>query len=71
MCRLNNKTSCIDHIKINIVSYNPSDICNAFAEHFASIGKYLAQKNPSTKKNLHNSKIGTISLPKPNNWMGS
>ena len=36
------KPSFTDHIKIsNIVSYNPSDIYNGFAEHFASIGKNL------------------------------
>ena len=40
MCKLNDKTNCIDHIKINnIASYIPSDICNAFAEHFALIDK--------------------------------
>ena len=49
-CKLNDKTSCIDHIKINnIASYNPYDICNAFAEHFALIGKNLAQKIPYQK----------------------
>ena len=54
MCKLNDKTSCIDHIKINnIASYNPYDICNVFAEHFALTGKNLAQKIPSPKKNIH------------------
>ena len=54
MGKLNDKTSCIDHIKINnIVSYNPSDICNVFAEHFAVIEKNLAQKFLSPKWNLH------------------
>ena len=54
MCKLNDKTSCIDHIKTNnTASYNPYDICNAFAEHFALIGKNLAQKIPSPKKNIH------------------
>ena len=53
MGKINDKTSCIDHIKItNIVSYNPSDICNAFAEHLASIWKNLA-KDSLTKKILH------------------
>ena len=48
------KTSCIDHIKVNsIVSYNLPDIYNAFAEHFALIGKNLAQKFPHQKMNLH------------------
>ena len=51
MGKLNDKTSCIDHIKINnIASYNPFDICNAFAEHFALIGKNLALKIPSPKQ---------------------
>ena len=51
MGKLNDKTSCIDNIKINnIVSYSPSDIHNAFAEHFALIGKNLAQEIPSPKK---------------------
>ena len=54
MCKLNDKTSCIDHIKINnIASYNPYDICNAFAEHFDLIDKNLAQKIPLPKKNIH------------------
>ena len=48
------KTSCIDHIKINnIASYNPCDICNEFAGHFALIGKNLAQKNPLPKKDIY------------------
>ena len=54
---MNDKTSCIDHIKINnIASYNPYDICNAFAEHTLykyMIGQNLAQKIPSAKKNIH------------------
>ena len=51
MCKLNDKTSCIDCIKINnIASYNPYDIWNAFAEHFALIGKNLAQKFPHQKR---------------------
>ena len=51
MGRLNDKTSCIDHIKINtIASYNPLEICNAFAEHFALIGKNLALNIPSPNK---------------------
>ena len=54
MDKLNDKTSCTDCIKINyIVSYNPSDICNSFAEHFALIGENLSQKIPSPKENLH------------------
>ena len=54
MCKLKDKTSCIDHIKINnIASYNPYDICNVFAEDFALIGKHLAQIIPSPKKDIH------------------
>ena len=50
-CKLNDKTSCIDHIKINnIATYNPYDICNTFAEYFALIGKNLAQKFPQQKR---------------------
>ena len=49
--KLNDRTSCIDHIKINnITSYNPFAISNAFAEHFTLIGKNLAIKIPSPKK---------------------
>ena len=72
MGKLNDKTNCIDYIKINnILSYNPSDMCNAFAEHFASIGKlctkkFLAKKEP-TGLYKQNSKISTIPLPKTNN----
>ena len=52
--KLNDKTSCIDHTKINnIPSYNPFAISNAFAEHFALIGKNLALRIPSPKRNLH------------------
>ena len=50
MGKLNDKTSCIDHIKNIIVSYNPSDICYMFAEHFALIGKNLAQNIPHQKR---------------------
>ena len=51
MGKLNDKTSCIDHIKINnIVSHNPSDICNVFAEHFSLIGKDLAKKFAHQKR---------------------
>ena len=47
MCKLNAKTSCIDHIKIkSIASYNPFDMYNVFAEYFALIGKILTQKFP-------------------------
>ena len=49
--KLNDKTSCIDHIKVNnIASYNPFAISNAFAEHFALIGKYLTLKFPHQKR---------------------
>ena len=51
MGKLNDETSCIDHIKMNnIVIYNPSDICNAFAEHFALIGETFTQNSFLTKK---------------------
>ena len=47
------KTSYIGYIKINsIISYNPSDIYNVFAEHFALTGKTLHQKS-LTKNKLH------------------
>ena len=37
----------------NIASYNPFAVNNVFAEHFALIGKNLAIKIPSPKKNRH------------------
>ena len=36
-----------------MASYNLYNICNTFAEHFALIGKNLAQKISSPKKNTH------------------
>ena len=47
-CKLNDKTSCINQIKINnIASYNSYDICNVIPEHIALIGKILEEKIPS------------------------
>ena len=57
----------------NIVSYNSSDICSAFAEHFGSIGKTLHKKF-LMKRNLHDYKnkiprlVQFLYLNQTNEW---
>ena len=48
--KFNNKTSIIDHIKINKVRcYNSQLIANEFGEFFSSIGRKYAEKIPNPK----------------------